>query len=102
MDVYAMQKVNKLFCCVFFIIASVVIKKLLNDLKWTWVTSLRKTPSDEKYYSVFIEDNDGELIYPFNYYPQSDAIQFYGYENVMSINSSKTLKKLLISEEVAG
>ena len=71
------------------------IRKLISDMEWTWVTSFRRPSTDEKYYSIFFEDNSGELIYPFYYYPQSDVIQFLGPENVYSINSSESLKELI-------
>jgi len=71
------------------------IRKLISDMEWTWVTSFRRPSTDEKYYSILFEDNSGELIYPFYYYPQSDVIQFLGPENVYSINSSEILKELI-------
>ncbi len=74
------------------------IQKLISDLKWTWVTNLKEYPSDEWYYSLSFEDSNG-LVYPLVYYPQSDVIEFPGYQNFLSINSSDILKQLLNSLE---
>jgi len=71
------------------------IKEIISDLRWTWVTTLKKTPSDEPYLSLHFTDEKGELIYPLDYYPQSDVIVFPGRQSLVSINSSDKLKAIL-------
>ncbi|HZG14446.1 MAG TPA: hypothetical protein VE710_05420 [Candidatus Bathyarchaeia archaeon] len=72
-----------------------VIKELISDLRSTWVTTLKKTPSNEPRLSLRFTDAKGELIYPLDYYPQSDVIVFPGRQFLVSINSSDTLKAIL-------
>ncbi|WP_134683825.1 hypothetical protein [Brevibacillus migulae] len=73
----------------------VVVKELIHDLRWTWVTTLRNVQRNEPYISLRFTDEKDELIYPLLYYPQSDVIVFPGLQEVVSINSSDKLKAIL-------
>jgi len=71
------------------------IEQLITDLQWTWVTNLKEIPDDDTVYQVNFTDSSGELIYPLLYYPQSDTLVFVGKQNLVSLQSSDRLKKII-------